>query len=443
MNSLNEKENMISNFIWTSQKDKSEVENSNNQINLKPGKNYEKYGKNFIPKSNFKKSTENKNESKNCDFNIFTTYFEDKKSSSYIFYYYDSTNKYLKNRKDYINLFNNLNHSKNFICTKSNSDSNINNNLDENKSLASASTKKSKTDLDENNNNLYIINNININVNQNTIKNNNNNNKYYSKQNMYKDNLNNDDYLLEFNLLNRTQNLAQINNNIYNNNNYLRKLNCQNLLNLNQTTPSNNTKTNFVNKFNGDSIYPVLKEPNINTPFYTQNFNNQNPNSNINVNISPKNKKISTPENKNSLLNIKSNSSSSDEEINKNKKEQDDYLVKMFGRTGWICILCNNFNYETRYKCNRCGLQKRPKKLLELSNKKELFVKYNKNGDWLCNECQNLNYSFRKVCNRCKAPKPNENKNIMLPFSNNLVNNSLNVNRSLNLFNLPLSGLNL
>ena len=39
----------------------------------------------------------------------------------------------------------------------------------------------------------------------------------------------------------------------------------------------------------------------------------------------------------------------------------DDYTIEMFGRRGWICELCNNFNYETRKKCNRCHINKKPK----------------------------------------------------------------------------------
>ena len=88
-----------------------------------------------------------------------------------------------------------------------------------------------------------------------------------------------------------------------------------------------------------------------------------------------------------------------------------EYLVEMFGRKGWICKLCNNFNYETRNKCNRCGIMKKPKKITDLKPKKEQRVfndvkeRNNKKGDWICINCRNLNYSFRNFCNRCKIPK--------------------------------------
>ena len=118
---------------------------------------------------------------------------------------------------------------------------------------------------------------------------------------------------------------------------------------------------------------------------------------------------------------------------NKNVKilDKDNYLVEMFGKKGWICILCNNFNYETRVKCNRCGARKKPKKFVESKSEKDLEIKeikddrddkedkeimgtkdmkgkkekHNKKGDWVCSNCKNLNYSFRTVCNRCRIPK--------------------------------------
>ena len=90
----------------------------------------------------------------------------------------------------------------------------------------------------------------------------------------------------------------------------------------------------------------------------------------------------------------------------------------MFGRRGWICKLCNNFNYETRVKCNRCGILKRPKKLTEIKQRSE--DERNKEGDWCCVHCKNLNYSFRTICNRCKIPK-------FIAFINNNMVNEINL----------------
>jgi hypothetical protein len=89
---------------------------------------------------------------------------------------------------------------------------------------------------------------------------------------------------------------------------------------------------------------------------------------------------------------------------NKQNLEKVEYLVEMFGRKGWICKLCNNFNYETRTKCNRCGIMKKPKNIVDLNHR---MNQNNKKGDWTCINCRNLNYSFRTVCNRCKIPKIN------------------------------------
>lgn len=49
---------------------------------------------------------------------------------------------------------------------------------------------------------------------------------------------------------------------------------------------------------------------------------------------------------------------------NSNLKLNEQYVTEMYGRKGWICILCDNFNYITRKKCNKCGVQKTPKKII-------------------------------------------------------------------------------
>ena len=98
--------------------------------------------------------------------------------------------------------------------------------------------------------------------------------------------------------------------------------------------------------------------------------------------------------------------------------------MEMFGRRGWICKLCNNFNYETRVKCYRCGILKKPKKIIDIKKKTE--EEHNKEGDWRCIHCKNLNYSFRTLCNRCKIPK-------IIPFLNNN-----NFNQFANQVNLPI-----
>ena len=75
----------------------------------------------------------------------------------------------------------------------------------------------------------------------------------------------------------------------------------------------------------------------------------------------------------------------------------------MFGKKGWICQFCRNFNYATRKKCNRCHNKKQAKKLNKIKNIFSNYIneKYIENG-WHCNYCGNFNYSFRVICNRCK-----------------------------------------
>ena len=83
------------------------------------------------------------------------------------------------------------------------------------------------------------------------------------------------------------------------------------------------------------------------------------------------------------------------------------------GKKGWYCPYCNNFNYESRIKCNRC---KKPKNFLDFKNIKNNDYNVNKNncegkihsdkeGDWICFKCKNINFAFRKICNRCQLSK--------------------------------------
>ena len=83
------------------------------------------------------------------------------------------------------------------------------------------------------------------------------------------------------------------------------------------------------------------------------------------------------------------------------KRIIDEYTMEMFGRRGWICELCNNFNYETRKKCNRCHIAKKPKKI-NTYLLAEKFKNLKHKNDWHCPDCGNFNYSFRIICNRCQ-----------------------------------------
>lgn len=97
----------------------------------------------------------------------------------------------------------------------------------------------------------------------------------------------------------------------------------------------------------------------------------------------------------------------------KKKKKKDEFTIEMFGRRGWICEQCNNFNYDSRHKCNRCGIPKQPKLInstLNLVNFNNTNENDNHKGDWCCKNCNNLNYAFRLVCNRCQMPKGDSSK---------------------------------
>jgi hypothetical protein len=73
-------------------------------------------------------------------------------------------------------------------------------------------------------------------------------------------------------------------------------------------------------------------------------------------------------ENKNSNILPKSSSNTIFESNTKDnvRNEDDEYLIEMFGKRGWVCFLCNNFNYEARTKCNRCCQLKKPKKIIRI-----------------------------------------------------------------------------
>ena len=94
----------------------------------------------------------------------------------------------------------------------------------------------------------------------------------------------------------------------------------------------------------------------------------------------------------------------------KKKKVDEEYIFEMFGRRGWICEGCNNFNYESRKFCNRCKIPKAPlKKVSFLDNKGNQIINNFKNinhkDDWNCYNCGNVNYAFRLNCNRCQIKR--------------------------------------
>ena len=157
---------------------------------------------------------------------------------------------------------------------------------------------------------------------------------------------------------------------------------------------NNNLNLNFEpkNKTNNKEFLNLFK--NINCQFFEPtNFNNQENNKNISESSIILTKVMKKNKGKENVL------------------TEEEYSVKMFGKKGWICVLCNNFNFETRVKCNRCKALKNPKKIVnskcDINNENNLNND-NENSDWICSKCRNFNYSFRTICNRCKVPKINQ-----------------------------------
>ena len=351
-------------------------EEINNEINMnkdscKSKKFISQNSKNFIPKKNFNKNYKDNDQEINKN-NIFDF------NNNYIFQYYYSTINYLKQYNNNIEIKFKVNSLNNIKSDINNKDENCDDNK-EDFDFTKINIKKNK------------INNYNEN------KNNNYNNCFYSKnKNIWS------------NLDSQIEDISQINNN-------LNKEDDNIISNLCFETNKNLDNIKFNNLINNLN-YP---------PFIPSNFKNKNnknePNNNLLKNIEQDtdsqgekfspilsekiiNKDKISSFNKFEKINIKNN------ETNNQKNE---YLIEMFGKKGWICILCNNFNYETRIKCNRCGALKKPKKIINKKEKlkNEKTSQNNQSNDWICSNCKNLNYSFRNICYKCLVPRTHQQIN--------------------------------
>jgi len=195
-------------------------------------------------------------------------------------------------------------------------------------------------------------------------------------------------------------NKEMLNNEIDLNNNFSYNINNINLNNIQFTLPKYNHN---LLQFNNNNMYFLSQKPKI---IYGNNFSN---NLYLNeTNFINSTNQFNSFVNHESILNYgyPFSNYNNDQTKNYTKKIIDDYTLEMFGRRGWICQYCNNFNYETRKKCNRCHITKVAKKV---TNGQDLFSKGNNSinhkCDWVCKFCGNFNYSFRTVCNRCKIKK--------------------------------------
>ena len=198
----------------------------------------------------------------------------------------------------------------------------------------------------------------------------------------------------------------------------------------NQNDDKNSNYNNNNNEYFHDNHFVVSededgkKEDNENKEEYNNNHNNNNYNNNNNI---IDNNNIS-------------NNNNNEKEIKKDSKElkEEEYIFEKFGKRGWQCSKCNNFNFESRIKCNRCYEMKDPKSLEEI--KKELEEKNSgdkkkkplieRKGDWLCPKCRNLNFAFRLICNRCHL-----SKEVYLNYQNKIKQQGNNY--GINLMNQP------
>ena len=171
--------------------------------------------------------------------------------------------------------------------------------------------------------------------------------------------------------------------------------------------PMNLNYENYENSSNINRNIFFNKENNINF------FINRNINNNLGDNFPAYS---SGSENKIFIKNncIKENQNTKIKKKRKKKKKiEDEYTVEMFGRRGWICEECYNFNYQTRKKCNRCKIPKKPfKKTVIVDNEGNKIVdnimKVSHKGYWKCHNCGNINYAFRLNCNRCQIKRDDD-----------------------------------
>ena len=125
-------------------------------------------------------------------------------------------------------------------------------------------------------------------------------------------------------------------------------------------------------------------------------------------------------------------------EKDKDNLNPENYLISMFGKMGWLCRICDNFNFEARNICNRCKALKKPRTKEEIKQKEKILkitkkkIK-DKKTDWICPYCQNINYSFRKNCNRCQTERKKEFPAIYSLYNQKTINKNNNINITRNI----------
>ena len=169
-----------------------------------------------------------------------------------------------------------------------------------------------------------------------------------------------------FSSYNREKEEFQLNDNLsYQNINEIPNENKENFIyqfseNSYNSTAYSSYKIHFNEKENIFFNHHLSINPLYNNYSITQNLQNSfNFFSLNNINENTILRKNSFPQNFNFFLNEKNKKMKKKSK----KKLKDEFTIEMFGRRGWICEECDNFNYESRNKCNRCKLIKKPKKI--------------------------------------------------------------------------------
>ncbi len=231
----------------------------------------------------------------------------------------------------------------------------------------------------------------------------------------------------------------------------LEKLKISDSYNSNSNNPIDDNEKEKFNKITKKSSF----NKNINFNYENNNYNN---NENNNEYFHDNHFVVSEDEDKeenekeiinNNIINNNNNilinsNEKEDKEIKVNKElKEEDYIFEKFGKRGWQCSKCNNFNFESRIKCNRCSELKDPKTLEEIkketeeknSGDKKKKPLIERKGDWQCPNCHNLNFAFRQQCNRCHL-----SKEVYLNYKNQIQQQQQqqsNNNYGINLMNQP------
>ena len=203
--------------------------------------------------------------------------------------------------------------------------------------------------------------------------------------------------------------------------------------NENDTYENNNSQNND-NNINNEIKYDIKENNSIKDKNNEQNFINNNA---LNVEI----KNINNVEEEDKIklemqiMQFENENEKANEKENEMEKEK--YVFEKFGKMGWECEKCSNFNFESRTICNRCEAPKQPKSLeqIKIENEQKSVERKKKplierKGDWQCPICHNLNFAFRQSCNRCKL-----SKEVYLKIISQQVFNDKNMNNGMNVRN--------